>query len=58
MRSFEREVFVTPNAAFSKNVVLNVTRKGREWRFFERLGVRVQDAQRVNAVVQVWGWLC
>ena len=52
IRSFEREVHVVPNAVFSKNVVLNVTRKGREWRFYESLGVRVQDAPRVNAVVQ------
>lgn len=38
IRSFEREVFCIPNAAFSRNVVLNVTRKGKEWRFFEFVG--------------------
>lgn len=27
VRSFEREVFVIPNAVFSKSVVLNVSRK-------------------------------
>jgi small-conductance mechanosensitive channel len=32
IRSFEREVWVIPNAVFSKNTVLNVTRKMREWR--------------------------
>lgn len=38
IRSFEREIFCIPNAAFSRNVVLNVTRKGKEWRFFEFIG--------------------
>jgi small-conductance mechanosensitive channel len=32
IRSFEREVYVIPNAVFSKNTVLNVTRKLKEWR--------------------------
>ena len=41
IRSFEREIFCIPNAAFSRNVVLNVTRKGKEWRFFEFIGAVV-----------------
>jgi MscS family membrane protein len=53
IRSFERELFVIPNAVFSKNTVLNVTRKMREWRFYEFLCVRVQDVHKVNAVIQV-----
>ncbi len=53
IRSFEREVFVIPNAVFSKNTVLNITRKGKEWRFYEFLMVRVQDVQKVNAIIQV-----
>ncbi|KAL6751057.1 Mechanosensitive ion channel-domain-containing protein [Haematococcus lacustris] len=52
LRSFEREVFVIPNAVFSKNIVLNVSRKNREWRFLEVLSLRVQDVHKVNAVVQ------
>ena len=52
IRSFEREVFVIPNAVFSKNTVLNVTRKMREWRFYEMLSVRVADVHKVNAIVQ------
>jgi hypothetical protein len=58
VRSFEREVFVIPNAVFSKNTVLNVSRKAREWRFHERLCVRVQDVHKVNAIIQArrhWG---
>ena len=47
IRSFEREVWVVPNAVFSKNVVLNVSRKLREWRFFELIGIRVQDSDKV-----------
>lgn len=53
IRSFEREMYVIPNAVFSKNTVLNVTRKSREWRFYEYLCVRVQDVHKVNAIIQV-----
>jgi len=52
IRSFEREVYVVPNAVFSKNIVLNVSRKNREWRFYEMLSIRVQDVQKANAIVQ------
>jgi small-conductance mechanosensitive channel len=50
IRSFEREVYVIPNAVFSKNVVLNITRKGKEWRFYEFLNVRLQDVQKVRGL--------
>lgn len=53
IRSFEREMYVIPNAVFSKNTVLNVTRKNKEWRFYEFLCVRVQDVHKVNAIIQV-----
>lgn len=52
VRSFEREVYVIPNAVFSKNIVLNVSRKNREWRFYEMLSIRVQDVPKANAIVQ------
>jgi len=52
IRSFEREMFVIPNAVFSKNIVLNVTRKGREWRLLETISIRVQDVQKANAIAQ------
>ena len=51
IRSFEREVFVIPNSVFSKNIVLNITRKNREFRFFEVLLIRVQDVQKVGVVL-------
>lgn len=38
IRSFEREIFNIPNSVFSRNVVLNITRKQREWRFYEFIG--------------------
>ena len=44
IRSFEREMFAIPNSVFSRNVVLNITRKGKEWRFFEFFGKLVQLA--------------
>ncbi|KAL3157479.1 hypothetical protein ABBQ32_011943 [Trebouxia sp. C0010 RCD-2024] len=51
IRSFEREIFNIPNSVFSRNVVLNVTRKGKEWRFYEFIGLRVDDIVRAGAVV-------
>lgn len=39
IRSFEREIYNIPNSVFSRNVVLNVTRKGREWRFYDFIGM-------------------
>lgn len=57
IRSFEREMYVIPNAVFSKNTVLNVTRKNREWRFYEYLCVRVQDVHKANAIIQVGCWV-
>lgn len=68
IRSYEREVFVIPNAVFSKNIVLNISRKNREWRFFEMICVRVQDVHKVGGLggcrlvllagVRGWGsWL-
>jgi len=51
IRSFEREVYNIPNSIFLKNVVLNITRKNREWRFFEFLPLRVEDLERINPVV-------
>ena len=52
VRSFEREVYVIPNSIFSKSTVLNVTRKNKEWRFYETLAVRVADVHKANAVIQ------
>ncbi len=40
IRSFEREIYAIPNSVFSRNVVLNITRKGREWRIYEFIGAR------------------
>ncbi len=51
VRDFEREVYVIPNSLFSRTVVLNVTRKGREWRFFEFIHVRLKDLDKVEAIV-------
>ncbi|CAK0784228.1 hypothetical protein CVIRNUC_007432 [Coccomyxa viridis] len=51
IRSFEREIFCIPNSVFSRNVVLNVTRKQREWRFYEFIGLRVDDIGKAAAVV-------
>jgi mechanosensitive ion channel protein 1/2/3 len=51
IRSFEREVYIVPNSVFSRTVVLNVTRKGKEWRVFEHIGVRVEDIAAVPNII-------
>lgn len=51
IRSFEREVYVVPNSVFSRTVVLNVTRKGKEWRVYERIGIRVDDVDAVPDII-------
>lgn len=40
-----------PNSVFSKNIVLNITRKNREFRFFETLLIRVQDVEKVRLIL-------
>jgi MscS family membrane protein len=32
-------------------VVLNITRKNREWRFYEFIGLRLEDLPKASAVV-------
>ncbi|KAG1654893.1 hypothetical protein FOA52_006537 [Chlamydomonas sp. UWO 241] len=51
-RSFDREVFIIPNAIFSRSIILNVTRRNREYRFVEKLAVRLEDAPKVSSVIQ------
>ena len=55
IRSFEREIYTIPNSVFSRNVVLNITRKQKEWRFFEFFGecTFVFRARR-GAVMHSW----
>lgn len=52
VRSWEREVFLVPNAVFSSAVLLNVTRKGREWRFEEFVLIRLAPPERLQAAVR------
>jgi MscS family membrane protein len=51
IRSFAREVFVIPNSVFSRTVVLNVTRKNGEWRFYEFLHLRPEDVDKARDIV-------
>ena len=52
IRSFEREVYLIPNAVFSTTVLLNVTRKGREWRVEELISVRHVPMERLSQAVK------
>jgi hypothetical protein len=45
------QVYVVPNSVFSRTVVLNVTRKGKEWRVFEYVGIRVEDFDAVPNII-------
>ena len=47
IRSFEREIYNIPNSVFSRNIVLNITRKLREWRFYEQIGARLTPSPGV-----------
>ena len=38
-------------AVFTRSVVLNITRKNREWRFYEFVGLRIEDLPKAGAVV-------
>ena len=49
IRSFEREIYNIPNSVFSRNVVLNITRKQREWRFFEFIGAQWMLPRQLEA---------
>ncbi|EFN53399.1 hypothetical protein CHLNCDRAFT_137199 [Chlorella variabilis] len=51
IRSFEREIYMIPNSVFTRSVVLNITRKNREWRFYEFIGLRLEDLPKASAVV-------
>lgn len=51
IRSFEREMYAIPNSVFSKEVVLNITRKGKEWRYLMSLPIRVRDVKKVENIV-------
>lgn len=51
VKTFEREVYAIPNSIFSKTVVLNITKKNREWRFFEFLQLRLCDMDVIENVI-------
>ncbi|PSC71042.1 small conductance mechanosensitive ion channel family isoform B [Micractinium conductrix] len=51
IRSFEREIYNIPNSVFTRSVVLNITRKNREWRFYEFVGLRLEDLPKASAVI-------
>ena len=51
IRSFEREIFNIPNSVFSRNVVLNITRKQKEWRFYEFIGAAWLPALALQMVL-------
>ena len=51
IRSLYREVYYIPNSLFSSLAVLNITRRGKEFRFKHEIIVRLEDAPRVSNVI-------
>ena len=58
IRSFEREIYNIPNSVFSRNVVLNITRKNKEWRFYEFIGAPLQAGPAGHTVRCAQGLWC
>ena len=52
IRSFDYEVFVVPNSVFTSAVVLNISRRGRTFRFQDNFWVAAEDVLKVDAVVK------
>jgi small-conductance mechanosensitive channel len=52
VRSFEREMFLIPNSVFSTTILLNVTRKGREWRMEEFVMIRHAPLERLQVAMR------
>lgn len=44
-------MYVIPNSIFSKNIVLNISRRAKEYRFREDLCIRVQDVDKVRGTL-------
>ena len=51
IRSLYREVYYIPNSLFSSLAALNITRRGKEFRFKHEIIVRLEDAPRVSNVI-------
>ena len=51
IRSLYREMYYIPNSLFSSLAVLNITRRGKEFRFKHEIIVRLEDAPRVSNAI-------
>ena len=54
IRSFQRELYYVPNSLFSSLVVLNITRKGKQWRIKQDILIRHSDSPRVAAALSAY----
>ena len=54
IRSFQRELYYVPNSLFSSLVVLNITRKGKQWRIKQDILIRHTDAARVAVALSAY----
>ena len=54
IRSFQRELYYVPNSLFSSLVVLNITRKGKQWRIKQDILIRHSDSARVAAALSAY----
>ena len=51
IKTLEREVILLPNSELGAMSIINVTRRGREFRFNERMTVRLKDANQLSKLL-------
>jgi len=54
IKTLEREVILLPNSELGAMSIINVTRRGREFRFNERMTVRLKDASQLSKLLSTF----
>ena len=54
IKTLEREVILLPNSELGAMSIINVTRRGREFRFNERMTVRLKDANQLSKLLSTF----
>mmetsp|Transcript_22352 Transcript_22352/g.31086 ORF Transcript_22352/g.31086 Transcript_22352/m.31086 type:complete len:201 (-) Transcript_22352:163-765(-) len=52
IKTYAREEYTIPNRHFADNVVLNISRRGKEFRVFEQIGLVPCDPELVQNIVE------
>ena len=54
IKTLEREVILLPNSELGAMSIINVTRRGREFRFNEKMTVRLKDASQLSKLLSTF----